>query len=274
MQAIGICRFSYLGEGGFQVEHATLQARMDYLYAPARMEERFATFETMMLPPLQAQTDDDFTLAVVIGDSLPAPYRDRLEALLADMPQAVILPRAPGPHRKVMQDAINSVRRFDAAPCLQFRMDDDDAVACSYIEKLRQAAHDVAPLAARHRHIAIDFNQGYIVRPGPSGLDVAPTKVPYATAALALMIRHNLPLSVMNFAHMKVGRKMPTVTFTGEDMLLRGHNAYNDSRQKPGIKQPDFAPLNAAAKAHFKKVFNVDADKVAAAFAALPSTAR
>ncbi|UWR11921.1 putative rhamnosyl transferase [Sulfitobacter mediterraneus] len=274
MQAIGICRFSYPGDGGFQVEHDSLKARMDYLYAPARMDERFATFETMMLPPLRAQTDGDFTLAVVIGESLPDQYRDRLEALLADMPQAVILPRAPGPHRKVMQDAINSVRRFDDAPCLQFRMDDDDAVARTYVEKLRQAARDVAPMAARHRHIAIDFNQGYIVQPGPDGLLAAPTQAPYAAAALALMIRHDLPLSVMNFAHMKVGRKMPTVTFTGEDMLLRGHNAYNDSRQKPGIKQPDFAPLDAAAKAHFKKVFNVDAGKVAAAFAALPSTAR
>jgi hypothetical protein len=60
MQAIGICRFSYPGEGGFQVEHDDMQARMAYLYAPARMEERFATLETMMLPPLRAQTDDGY----------------------------------------------------------------------------------------------------------------------------------------------------------------------------------------------------------------------
>jgi hypothetical protein len=274
MQAIGICRFSYPGEGGFQVEHDDMQARMAYLYAPARMEERFATLETMMLPPLRAQTDDDFTLLVVIGDSLPARYRDRLEALLAGMPQAKISAHPPGPHRKIMQEAINSVRRFEGSPCLQFRMDDDDAVACTYIERLRQVARDVAPLAARHRHIAIDFNQGHIVQPSADGLATAPTKTPYTTAALALMIRHDLRLSVMNFAHLKLARKMPTVTFSDQDMLLRGHNAHNDSRQGPNVRTPRLTPLDAGGVAHFKKTYNVDADQVAAAFAALPSTGR
>lgn len=269
MQTIGICRFSYPGDGGFQVEHRSLQERMDYLYAPARMAERFATFETMMLPPLRAQTDDDFTLLIVIGESLPDMYRDRLEAAVGDMPQAVIRAYPPGPHRKIMQKAINDVRRSDGQPCLQFRMDDDDAVACTYIARLREAAQDVRSLAARHRHIAIDFNQGYIARPSASGLDVAPTNVPYTTAALALMFKPEVPLSVMNFAHMKVGQKMPTVTFAGEDMLIRGHNDYNDSRQKPGGRAPKLSPLDAAGKAHFRATYNIDADTVAAAFGAL-----
>lgn len=270
MQTIGICRFSYPGQGGFQVDHPTLQERMEYLYAPARMAERFATFETMTLPPLRAQTDDDFTFLVVVGDSLPAPYRARLEYILADMPQAVIAAYPPGPHRKVMQGAINTVRRFDNAPCLQFRMDDDDAVACTFIEHLRGAARDVGTLAARHRHIAIDFNQGYIARPSASGLDVAPTKAPYTTAALALMVAPKVRLSVMNFAHMKVAQKMPTVTFSDQDMLIRGHNDHNDSRQKPGLRAPRLTPLDAAGAAHFKAIYNIDQTAVASAFAALP----
>ena len=269
MQAIGICRFSYLGEGGFQVEHANLQERMDYLYAPARMEERFATFETMTLPPLKAQTDPNFTFLIVVGESLPAAYRARLEAAISDMPQAVIQAYPPGPHRKVMQTAINAVRQFDDTPCLQFRMDDDDAVACTYIEKLRAAAQDVQNLAAKHRHIAIDFNQGLIVRPTANGLEAAPTQTAYTTEALALMIRPDVNVSVMNFAHMKMGRKMPTVTFTGEDMLIRGYNDHNDSRQKPGVKTPAFTPLDAAGKAHLRKTFAIDADTVTARFKAL-----
>lgn len=271
MQVIGICRFSYPGEGGFQVEHATLQERMDFLYAPERMEERFATFETMTLPPLQAQTDPDFTFLIVIGDSLPSVYRDRLEAAVSDMPQAVIKSYPPGPHRKVMQEAINSVRRFDGDACLQFRMDDDDAVACSYVARLREAAMDVLPLAAKHRHIAIDFNQGFIAQPTAKGINAAPTNVPYTTAALALMIHPDLRLSIMNFAHKKVGQKMPTVTFTGQDMLLRGHNGYNDSRQKGGVHTPRLTPLDEAGKAHFKTTFGIDPDTVTAAFAKLRS---
>ena len=53
MQVIGICRFSWPGIGGFQVEHETLEQRIAFLYAPERMEERFRTFETVTLPPLR-----------------------------------------------------------------------------------------------------------------------------------------------------------------------------------------------------------------------------
>ena len=78
MQVTGLCRFSYPAEGGFQVEHGSAEARMAYLYAPARMEARLRQFETICLPGLRAQTDPDFTLLVLIGDTLPARYRNRL----------------------------------------------------------------------------------------------------------------------------------------------------------------------------------------------------
>lgn len=268
MQVIGMCRFSYPAIGGFQVEHETVEDRMAYLYAPARMEERFRTFETITLPPLRAQTDGDFTLLIVIGDSLPAVYRDRLMALVGNMPQAVVRAHPPGPHRQVMTDAINAVRMADRGPCLQFRMDDDDAVAVTYVDRLREAAADLRKLSRKHRHIAIDFNQGYIARPGPDGLAVAPTKTPYTTAGLALMFKPSVRLSVMNFAHQKVAQHMPTVTFTGEDMMLRGHNDYNDSRQRPGIKPVRLSPLDAAGEARFRTVFNIDADHVRAVYRA------
>jgi hypothetical protein len=246
-----------------------MQQRMAYLYAPERMEERFRTFQTITLPPLKAQTDGDFTFLIVIGDTLPARYRDRLNALVGDMPQAVIQEHGPGQHRAVMQEAINSVRRDSRDPCLQFRMDDDDAVACVYVERLRAAAEDLRQLAGRHRHIAIDFNQGFIARPGPGGISAVPTAVPYTTAALALMFKPSVPLTVMNFAHAKVAQAMPTVTFTGEDMMVRGHNDFNDSRQKAGIKPVKLTPLDAKAEAHFRTVFNIDADLVRRTYAGI-----
>ena len=267
MQVIGICRFSYLGHGGFQVEHGDLEERAGFLYDPARMEERFRTFETLTLPSLRAQTDGDFTLLIVTGDNLPAPYSERLHALVADMPQAVIRAHAPGKHRQVMQEAINAVRRFDKDPCLQFRMDDDDAVAKVYVERLREVAHDLRKFSRGHRHIAIDFNQGYLVGLGAAGLSACPTQRPLTTAALALMFKPSVKLTVMNFAHQKLAQMMPTVTLTGEDMLLRGHNAFNDSRQKPGVKPVALAPLDPAQEALFRQVYNVDADHVRRVYA-------
>lgn len=226
------------------------------------MEERFRTFETFTLPPLRAQSDGDFAFLVVIGESLPAHYRDRLAALLRDIPQAVVQAHPPGRHRPAMQAAINSIRRDDKEPCLQFRMDDDDAVAVTYVERLRAAAHDLRALARKHRHVAIDFNQGFIARPGPEGISAAPTNAPYTTAALALMVKPSAGLGVMNFAHARLAQKMPTVTFTGEDMLVRGHNDFNDSRQKPGARPVRLAPLDAAGEDHFRRTFNIDADHV------------
>lgn len=262
MQVIGLCRFSWPGIGGFQVEHGTLAERIAYLYAPERMEERFRTFEAIMLPPLKAQTDGDFTLLIVTGDSLPLEYRDRLMDLVAGLRQVVVQVHAPGQHRPVMQAAINSVRADTRDPCLQFRMDDDDAVACDYVERLREAAQDLRRLSRRHRHIAIDFNQGFIARPGPRGIAAAPTGMPYTTAALALMIKPSVDLSVMNFAHARLAQTMPTITFTGTDMLVRGHNDFNDSRQKPGVRPVRLALLDDAGEAHFRARFAIDADQV------------
>ncbi len=266
MQVIGLCRFSYPALGGFQVEHQSLEDRTAYLYAPERLEERFRTFEAFTLPALTAQTDPDFTFLIIVGDSLPEAYRARLDALLSDLPQAVVQAHPPGPHRQVMQEAINSVRRAKG-PSLQFRMDDDDAVAVTYVDKLREAARDVRGLLRNHRHIAIDFNQGFVARPGPDGIAATPTHQPYTTAALALMFRPEVPLTVMNFAHAKVGRRMPTVTFSGEDMLVRGHNDFNDSRQKDGVKPVKLTPLDATGEAHFRATYNIDADRVRALYA-------
>ncbi|MFT5613062.1 MAG: hypothetical protein ACI8Q6_000336 [Granulosicoccus sp.] len=268
MQVIGLCRFSYLGEGGFQINHETLQERAAFLYAPERLEERFRTFETMTLPPLRAQTDPDFTFLIVTGDSLPTLAYERLMDLTRGMPQVVVQKHAPENHRGVMRKAINSVRLFNQDLCAQFRMDDDDAVACCYVQKLRETVEDVRSLAQKHRHIAIDYNTGFIARPGPDGLKTTAVNNAYTTAALAIVFRREVSQTVMNFSHMKVGRSMPTVTFTGEDMLVRGHNDYNDSRQKTGVKPVKLLPQSPEEEAHFKKVYNIDADDVRRVFSA------
>ena len=268
MQVIGLCRFSYPGTGGFQVEHDSLEARIAYLYAPERLETRFRSLETITLPGIRAQFDPDFTFLIVIGDSLPQIHRDRLAALVADIPQVVIQSHPPGPHRAVMQQAINSVRVPDGAPCLQFRLDDDDAVAVGYVHHLRQAAARVAGLLEDHRHLAIDFARGYIARPSARGLEAAPVIRPFWTPGLALMFRPDVHLSVMNFQHQALARRMPAVSFADEDMMLRGHNDHNDSRQGKRARTPPLVPLDADGELRFKMTYNIDADRVRQVFSA------
>lgn len=267
MQVIGLCRFSYPAIGGFQVDHAAQAAREAYLFAPERMEQRFRTFECFTLPSLRAQTDPDFTFLILIGDTLPRAYRTRLEHLVADMPQAVLQAHPPRQHRKLCQDAINSVRLFDDAPCVQFRMDDDDAVALSFVQDLRGVAHGVSGLLDLDRHVGIDFNQGFIARPGPQGLDVEAVMRPYWTPALGMLIRPQARVSIMNFSHAKLPRRMPCVSIPRIDMFVRGHNDFNDSRQSGPVTQPSLTRLDRDGEAQFRSTFGIDADAVRRVYA-------
>ncbi|MHA6325073.1 putative rhamnosyl transferase [Roseivivax sp. CAU 1753] len=273
MQVIGFCRFSYPAEGGFQVEHDDLASRIAYLYAPERLDERLRLFETVCLPSLRAQSDPDFTFVVLVGDSLPADARARLDAMVADLPQVVIEAQPPGPHRQVCQDVINATRDDITAPCLQFRHDDDDAVAVNFVASLRKAAADCAPLCAEHRLVGFDWNRGYLVSADANGLCAEPVVHPYWGVAQAVAAQGGVRQTVMNFGHQKINLHMPTVTFNAPAMYLRGHNGFNDSRQKKHVKPHPLPRLDAAGEAEMKRLFNVDADHVRQVFGGTARTA-
>ncbi|WP_371056810.1 glycosyltransferase [Rhodosalinus sp. K401] len=266
MQAIGLCRFSYPAIGGFQVEHDNLRARLDYLYAPDRMEERFRLFETVALPSLRAQTDPAFDLVVVAGDSLPAPHLARLRAALKDLPQAQLRLEPPRRHRAAMKDLLQAARRQPDRPCLQFRFDDDDAVAVDFVEKLKSAAAECRDLLAAHRSVAIDFASGYHAAFGPGGIRAAALFRPYYTAALGMSVRGGDTRTIMNFAHHRIHRFMPAICFPEPAMFVRGLGRFNDSRA--GVPWPaDLRPLSAAEEETFRARFALDADAIRRAFA-------
>ncbi|MFW8596345.1 putative rhamnosyl transferase [Cribrihabitans neustonicus] len=266
MQVIGLCRFSYPAIGGFQIKHASIEERTAYLYSTARLAERFRLFETVALPSLRAQTDPNFELIVVTGDSLPAEHRDRLHALTADMPQVRILAEPPGQHRPVMKRILNAARREPAEPCLQFRHDDDDAISVDFIERLRQTARDCEGLLHQHKSVAIDFNRGFLAELGPQGISAMPIFRPYYTAALGMYVRGGCALTIMNFAHEKIPQFMPTVTFSDAPMFVRTQNAFNDSPPKSaGGARPE--PLSADLEGEFEARFDLRAEAVRTAFA-------
>ena len=267
MQIIGLCRFSYPALGGFQVTHEDVEDRSAYLYRPERMEERFRHFETIMLPSIAAQTETDFTFVIVIGDNLPEIYLERLLDLCAPIKQIVIQPHTPADHRETMQKAMNSVRDKTGAPCLQFRHDDDDAIAVTFVEEFKRAAMDCRALLDRNKFVAIDFPRGYVVRPTAKGLLVEETFHPFWGVALGCSVAPHIRKSIMNFAHGRLGRFMPSISFDKPVMYMRGHNDFNDSRQGPQVTQPDFKLLDAAGEQMIRETFGVDADHVRRVFA-------
>ncbi|TMV06756.1 hypothetical protein FGK63_11555 [Ruegeria sediminis] len=266
MQVIGLCRFSYPAIGGFQVEHETTEERERFLYTRDRMEERFRLFETVTLPGLRAQTEPDFDFLVVIGNSLPAADRDRLQDLTAGMPQVRIIAQPPKPHREAMKAILNAARRNPSEPCLQFRQDDDDAVSVDFVERLRTAARDCAGLLRRNRTVAIDYPRGFIAEMGADGISASEQVRNLITAALGMYVRGGCPASIMNFAHHKLGRFMPVVSFSDAPMWVRTHNRFNDSRGA-NASPVAVSPLTAEQEDEFRARFAIDADQVRQAFA-------
>ena len=265
LQVIGLCWFSYPAIGGFQVDHDTIEERIEYLYSDERLEERFALFEAVALPSLSAQTDPNFDLIIVVGDQLPPRHLARLESLIADMPQARIHAEPPRPQREVMKQILNAARRDFSQPCLQFRFDDDDAVAVDFVERLRKAAAHCATLTCQHKSVAFDWNKGFIAEYGPNGISATEIFRPFDVAALGMWVKGDCHLTIMNFAPNKIDRFMPCVSFDEPRMFVRGHNASNDSRQKP-VKGVQVKPLNYEQSERFRQRFAIDIDRVQQVF--------
>lgn len=229
MQVIGLCRFSYPAIKGFQVEHHSIEERRNYLYAPERLEERFHLFETLTLPGLRAQTAQDFDFLIVVGDCLPRQALDRLRDLTADIRQIRILSESPGEHRKVMKRILNNARTDPAQPCLQFRLDDDDAVAVDFVEQLRASAHLCPDLIKANHTVAIDFNQGFLAEFQNGTLQTMPLWRNLVSAGLGMYVQGGCKLTIMNFSHQRLGRFMPVLSFPGRPMWIRSLNGFNDS---------------------------------------------
>ena len=127
-QIVGVCRFSYLGAGGFEASKLDEAALMDLLYDQARMARRFAFFQKLCLPSLAAQTDQNFRLVVLIGISMPMRFRKRLKGLADQYPFLRICAIEPNGPLNATKRAFRRGTEDGADYITGFRIDDDDAV--------------------------------------------------------------------------------------------------------------------------------------------------
>ena len=267
MQVIGLCRFSYPALGGFQVTHETTEERIAYIWAEDRLEERFRLFECVTLPGLRAHTDQDFTLIVLIGDSFPKHHRDRLRDLTADLRQIKIVAQPPQNNREIAKALLNGARRNPDSPCIQFRLDDDDAVAVDFVERLRDAARDCRKLTQQNISITFDWQKGYVAEFSAQGISASPMHRAFFTAGMGMWIAGGSTRTIHHFGHERIPRYMTCVTFSEPAMFIRSHNGFNDSRQKRA-RAIDVTPLTKDQARLFKRRFAIDAAQVRSVFGA------
>ncbi|WP_435168380.1 glycosyltransferase [Falsirhodobacter sp. 1013] len=228
-QVLGLCRFSLLVEGGFQVEHDTLAARRAMLYDPARLALRFAWFEEVCLPSLRLQTDPDFTLILLTGADFPDRALQRLRQATQDIPQIVLRQIAPERHRPACRRVLKAEVDPAARAVLQFRLDDDDAVSIDFVERLRADMALAQGMLDRDGRLYLDYNRGFTLMTPPEGRQIAAQVADRVAAGLAVALRPDDGSCVMDFAHNKVHQAMNGLTFTDRFMYVRGKNGLNDS---------------------------------------------
>lgn len=262
-QIIGVCRFSFLGDG-FQAAGGDRDAQAARLYDPARLDRRFALFETLVLPSLAEQTDRDFTLAVLTGHSLPAPHRARLDALAARHPFLRVHAMAPAGPLVTTNRALDHETRPDAEFVTGFRIDDDDAVAVDYVARTRHAADGLVAagmvdaqqpaVVAFHRGLDWDLSDGVVWE----------TREHSPPAVAIAMVRPAGPmrLNIFRWNHRNLAAKARLWSDPTEIMFLRTLHGTNDSgRKRPERSEP--LPWDAVAPILSGR-FGIDPDRAAA----------
>jgi hypothetical protein len=138
----GHIRFSYYGMTDTRLSPKKDDNALALLYDETRMARRFYLFENLTLPSLIAQTDKGFKTIIMSSDVMPDPFKERLSTIAARLPGAeVIFSSQRTGDRAFRKPMLESLGPKSTGTAVHFRLDDDDALAASYIARLRRLSH-------------------------------------------------------------------------------------------------------------------------------------
>lgn len=237
VQMLGLCRFSYVGLRGYQVEHETYEQRRAYLYDPQRLARRWSWFTEVALPTWRTQTDGDFTLVVMTGPDLPEPYLSGLRDLTRDIPQLKLELVPPmQQHLEACWQAVAPHVDPSADVIGHFRHDDDDAVAVDYIAATRKDFNRVKGLWKSTGRMSLDYSRGLMLELGAGGAKLTPRICHNMGVALTIFLPPDLPETALNYDHSKLPMWMPGVAVTKPLMFIRSIHRDSDSgAMGPGL---------------------------------------
>jgi hypothetical protein len=239
---VGLVRFSYPSIGGFA--HASPDPAR-FLYDPARLDRRFRLFEALCLPALRAQTDPDFDIVFLVGKDMPSAARKRLDAALSPLRRAQVVALPALQHYPALRQAYGAVEIGSAETLTTFRLDDDDALACDYIARLRALSVGLTGLCPPEAPLTLSFHRGFLLHPD-GGLSEVVEKLPPASGSAMIapsghrdnIYRRNHRLLPQFFSHF---------SDAGRPAFLRSIHEDNDSSPHASGLSTPLAPQEAAA---------------------------
>lgn len=220
---VGICRFSFVGRGDWQrfapvrrggaVQPGMLDAQAAELFAPERLERRFRAFEALCLPSIAAQRDRDFCFIVLTSPQMPAPWLARLRAAVSRVPMAEVLVSDAPDVGAALADRLTALAaEAPGRGLVQFRLDDDDALAQDFIGNLHGHVARLSDLPAYAvsfmRNLAVTLYPG--APPGFWRFDE-----PFYAAGLAIKPRQ-VPGSIFSFGHYGAQARLTHILDTTE----------------------------------------------------------
>jgi len=224
---VGHIRFSFYGITDTRTKPDETGEALARLYDETRMARRFHLFEALTLPSLRAQTDQDFRVVVMASDVMPDRFKDRLRAVTADLPDAVV---DFSPYRRG-DKAFRSHMAASFGPgqlgaAIHFRLDDDDALAATYVARLRQTAQSLPP--STH----VTFPRGLILFPAqpdrPDGA-VMPELRFLTAIGLAVVCSGTYPKNPFQMMHGNVWTRWPVVSDPRFHACIRAQHFENDT---------------------------------------------
>ena len=224
---VGHIRFSFYGLTDTRLRPDPDGAALARLYDETRIARRFHLFETLTLPSLRAQTDRNFSLVVLSSDLMHDRFKDRLVRLMQPFPRAVVDFSAEREGRLALKP---HMERFAAASptgmALHFRLDDDDAVASTYVRRLRLFS------AGRRPGTHVTFPTGILLFPAAAGSGLGLAKVirVFLTGAgLAVISGPKHPKKPFEMQHLRVWQTAPVASDPEIPAYIRSFHFDNDT---------------------------------------------
>ena len=192
----------------------------------AWLSQRFCLFERYCLPSMAQQTNPHFTWLVLLDADTPQPYRQRMEAYRASVPQlhplyftkeAAVQLRSndAGERARFLRDAVKELLAEDTRHLLTTNLDNDDALHCRMVEIIQQAFERARP---RQPHLFVCpvglqfFERGAVLLrmryPHNHFLTLAEPVVP-----------GEAPLTIKFYSHTRARKSLPTTDLSANPPL-------------------------------------------------------
>lgn len=232
MDCIGLVRFSVLSTvyNKFKAwEGKSFEEYAATILAESRLRSRFQLFEHITLPSFDCQTDKNFLLLVIAPRLLPAHWRSKLDALATKRPYMRIH-YADESEFRLSHLAPLILGMMDREIFSTFRIDDDDGVADTFVERLRQChkPHFV--------NFGVSFSKGYYVdlSPGSTNVRLKPRDSKNTSVGLAFISSKKKSKTIFEISegHRNFHTKRPVILDGRKTSFVLLNHEWNDTEDK------------------------------------------